>query len=92
MTFTFNETVEYVQFVLVQDLNEVRKELHQRLSDTDRTEGEFYAGIVKHGPGFLTNEQWFELLRRLPVELLWSQLELERILSEEQRGRLPTPL
>lgn len=72
------------------DKDQVRIELHWQLQRVNSNEGQFYAGIIKHGPHMrLTSEQWFTLLSRLPIEILRSQLPLNKILSPRQLEELP---
>lgn len=90
MTLSYDETKKLIEAVLTWDHRRARYILHQFLILEKRTEPEFYAGIIEHGPAMrLTSEQWFEILSRLPNRMLRSQLRLEAILSEEQLRRLP---
>lgn len=92
MTLSFEQTKDLIQRVLSDDPNTARDRLHFVLAGIGGSVPEFYGGIVKHGPDMgLTSEQWFELLSRLPNRLLRSQLPLDRILSENQRLKLPPP-
>lgn len=91
MTLSFEDTKALIFRLLDWKIEEARLLLHQALAVSERTEAEFYAGIVEHGPTILTSDQWVELLSRLPIKLLWSQLDLDRILSKEQRRKLPSP-
>lgn len=67
MVLSYNETKALVDTVLHVSRDEARSQLNAAMKLAGRSEGEFYAGIVEHGPGLrLTTEQWFELLSRLP--------------------------
>ena len=90
MTLSYAKTKELIERVLIWDLRDVRLRLHDALIAIDSNEAEFYAGIVAHGPGMhLSSQQWFELLSRLPTRILRSQLQIKKILSEDQLRRLP---
>lgn len=90
MALSYNETKDLIDLVLLEPKEEARTRLNTALVLLKSKEGAFYDGIVMHGPGMrLTNEQWFELLSRLPNRILRSQLNLNGLLSEEQLKRLP---
>lgn len=85
-----DETKKLIQVVLIGPGDTARRRLSISLGAVGRSEGEFYDSIVKHGPGMrLTTDEWFQLLSRLPNRLLRSQLDLRRLLSEEQLKVLP---
>ena len=91
MTFlTYEETKEFVGIALSLPIKNMRKNLFRRLARSGKNEGQFYEGIIKHSKSLgLTNEQWFELLSRLPNRMLRSGLSLTNILSENQIAKLP---
>ena len=89
MTLDFKETERLVRLFLGWQADDARELLHDELVLMGRSEVEFYAGIVAHGPAFLTSEQWFELLSRIRNKILRSQLDLQKILSSEQLRKLP---
>lgn len=90
MTLSYIETKNLLDLVLKSPPDQVRILLHTALNDAKRTEGEFYDGLVKHGPGMnLSTEEWFDILIKLPNRILRSQLNLENLLSEEHQRRLP---
>ncbi len=92
MTLSCDETKLLIERVLKWNASDATKKLHTALIFSKQTEQEFYAGIIEHGPGLkLSSEQWFELLSRITTWFLRSQLNLENILSEEQRRKLPPP-
>lgn len=86
----FENTVELVRFTLDQGPIRVRQLLYRRLWKMRSKEGRFYEGIIKHADGLgLSSEEWFELLSRLPIRILRSELRLSRYLSWEQQATLP---
>lgn len=90
MTLSHDETRNLIELVLEDPRDQARSRLNDVLKLSKRSEGEFYAGIIEHGSSMkLTTDQWFELLSRLPNRMLRSQLDLQCILSEEHRKRLP---
>lgn len=90
MTLPFNETKRLLIQVLKWDADDVRVRLHETLAQMGSKESEFYNGIVEHAPAMkLSSEQWFQLLSRLPTRMLRSQIEVDRILTEEQLKKLP---
>ncbi len=87
---TFENTKNLVDLVLNHSIETARDVLHQTLVEIDSNEGQFYEGIVKHKQGLkLSTDQWFDLLSRLPVRILRSQLNLNGLLSEEYLKQLP---
>lgn len=90
MKLSHNETKQFVRLVLDAPKERARLELHESLKTLEKTEGQFYTGIVEHGLSMnLTTDEWFELLSRLPNRILRSDLDLSGLLSEEQLKRLP---
>jgi hypothetical protein len=86
----FDQTNYFVHLVLSQPVESARQDLYLDLASIDANEGQFYQGIIKHKAGLqLTTDQWFELLSRLPIRILRSDLDLRGLLSEEQISRLP---
>jgi len=93
MTMSYIDTKRLIQVVIFSSKGEARAELRTQLQILNKTEAEFYSGIVEHGPGLrLNDKEWFELLSRLPNRLLRSQINLELILTEQQRRDLPPPV
>lgn len=89
---SYSETRSLIETVLREKVEHVRAIVHRDLVEMDSSEGELYSSIAKHGPSIrLTSEQWFELLSKLPNKIFWSQISIDRILSEEQMKRLPSP-
>lgn len=86
----FTRTNQLVRFILGHSNNVIaRKELYQQLVEIGSNEGQLCEGIIKHAAGLkLTSEEWFKLLSTLPNKILYSELPLEKILSEEQRQKL----
>ncbi len=90
MTLSYNDTKLLIEIVLQDPKEDARTRLNFALKGLGQKEGEFYSGIVEHGPGMrLTTDQWFELLSRLPIRVLRSQLDLKKYLSQEQIEGLP---
>lgn len=88
---TYEETKEFVDFVLNSPLQDMRFDLFILLARSGKNEGQLYEGIIRHHKGLgLTNEQWFELLCRLPNRMPRSGLSLSKILSENQIAKLPS--
>jgi hypothetical protein len=89
-TISFEDTKNLIDLILSRPLEVARQDLHLSLVRLNLTEGQFYAGIIKHAPAMrLTTDSWFELLCRLPNRILRSDLDLRGLLSEEQLKRLP---
>jgi hypothetical protein len=83
-------TKHLVQIVLDAPLDKYGERLHQSLSDEDQSQGEFFAGIIEHHKSLgLTTHQWFELLSRLPENVLRKSLDLKSLLSLDQIENLP---
>ena len=71
----------------------MRVDLHFELKRLERNEGQFYMGIVEHGPYMkLTSEQWFKLPSCFRAKILRSELPLRKILSSRQIKELPSPI
>lgn len=90
-TLDYEQTKLFIFFVINHyEENRMRIELYQHLQHINSNEGQFYAGIVEHGLYMkLTSQQWFVLLSRLPIDMLRSQLPLNKILSPRQLAELP---
>lgn len=91
MTLTYSETKDLIELVLATKLSEVRQLVHSRLIVMNRSEPEFYAGIIEHGPGMnLRSDQWFDLLSKLPARMLRDAATLMDRLSRAEKAKLPT--
>lgn len=90
----YEQTKILLALVLKQSRDKkIREDLYRYLNRINSNEGQFYAGIVKHGPHMkLTSEQWFELLSCLRTKMLRSELSLGKILSPRQIKKLPPPI
>lgn len=88
----FTRTDQLVRFILGHSNNVIaRKELYQQLVEIGSNEGQLCEGIIKHSAGLkLTSEEWLKLLSILPNKILYSELPLDKILSEEQLKHLKT--
>jgi hypothetical protein len=90
MAFSFEQTKILINAVLSAIPSEARKILRTELGGMKSQEPEFYASIIKHGPGMqLTPEEWFDLLSKIPTQLLRDERQLMNKLSESQREKLP---
>lgn len=90
MTLSYNETIELIDVILKSSRENARTILFEILNSRGRKETEFYAGIIEHKKGLnLTTDQWFELLCLFPKRLLYLELEIENLLSQEQLRKLP---
>ncbi len=90
MKMSHDDTKSFIFLVLGSDALSARHLLHDRLVSQGRAEGEFYDGIITHAPFMnLTDEQWFDLLSKLPLRALRAQLNLRGLLSESQIAKLP---
>lgn len=90
MTLTHNETKELMDLVLRTRAADARLELNIDLKKRKRTEPEFYAGVLEHGPGMeYSSEQWFDFLSKIPSKLFFDDSRLTNKLSESQRAKLP---
>ena len=94
ITLRYEQTKFLIFFVLDYPLDsQLREKLYLELKRIKSNEGQFYAGIIEHGPHMkLTSDQWFKLLSRLPNRILRSELPLKRILSLQQLAGLPPPI
>lgn len=90
----YEQTKDLIFFVLDhEEVSQIRADLYLQIKHIQSNEGQFYAGIVKHGIHMkLTSEQWFKLLSRLPTRILRSELPLKKILSPRQLKALPSPI
>jgi hypothetical protein len=87
---TYNETKILIELVLGKDIKQVRLRLYVELQTMNSKEGEFYESVATHGPFIgLTSDQWLDLLTKFPNQIFWSQISIDKVLSEEQRKRLP---
>ena len=59
----YEQTKNLIRLVLKHSVeSEMRKDLNLRLKSIKSNEGQFYAGIVAHGPYLkLASEDWFRL-------------------------------
>jgi hypothetical protein len=90
MMLAFNTTKVLIESFLAWSPDTARLRLHEELLRLESDETDFYAGIIRHGPGMrLSSDQWFVLLSLLPNRLLRSELPIERMLSYEQLRKLP---
>jgi hypothetical protein len=90
MRLNYHETKSLIELVLEGSSEDARTRLYQRLKYIQRTEAEFYAGIVEHASGMsLSSQKWYELLSRLPNRILSSQLELKNLRSDVEISKLP---
>jgi hypothetical protein len=90
MTLSYFDTKNLIDLVLISEATECRRLLFDALKTINSNEGQFYDGIVEHSQSLhLTNDQWFELLSRLPNRILRSGLDLPGLLSESQLKQLP---
>ena len=88
---SYNETKTLIGTVLETDADKIRSMLFKTLQLMNSSEGEFYESIAKHGLFMnLSSEQWLDLLTKLPNQIFWSQIAIDKILSEEQKKKLPS--
>lgn len=93
MTLSCNETKRLIEIVLATPIQDARLGLNFALKDMNRTEPEFYAGVIEHGSGMsFTSEQWFDFFSKIPNRLFWRESKLMNRLSEVQRLRLQVVL
>jgi hypothetical protein len=87
---SYNETKILIEEVLAIHSNQVRADLYLSLKQIGSDEGEFYKSVAVHAPAMkLTSEQWLDLLSKFPNRIFWSQISINKILSEEQIKKLP---
>ncbi len=90
MTLSYNETKEFIDFVLVHPMVNIRKRLNTQLKRRRLKEQEFYAGVMEHGKGMpYTSDQWFDFHSKIPDKLLRDDPDLMNKLSPRQREDLP---
>lgn len=82
---SYLDTQRLMNLVIRTPVESVQSELHAALTKNGFNAGQFYTGIAEHGPGMkLKPIEWSALLKRLPNRILHSQLDLEKLLTEEQ--------
>lgn len=87
---SYNDTKLLIEAVLNESMANARTVVHKDLQEMTSNEGEFYESIAEHAPSMkLTSDQWFNLLSKLPNQVFWLQISINKILSEEQIKRLP---
>ncbi len=75
--------------ILEQNQTEAREKLHIELCKMSQTEPQFCQAILDYLPRLnYTAEQWFNLLLRIPNQLLFRDPILIRKLTPEHRTRL----
>lgn len=89
VTLSHDETKFLIDFVLETDKKKARGALHMVLIDMNRTEPEFYDGVLKHGPFMTyTAEQWFDFHSKISHWHLRDDPALMSKLSPAQQARL----
>jgi len=89
MTMSYIETHAMIDLVLKSAEGRAREDLHRNLVKIGRTEPEFYGGVLSHCDSLpYSSNQWFELLSKLPIRILYDDPILMRKLSPAQREKL----
>lgn len=89
MTLSHNETQRLINIVLAGSQNSARSILFKELKLTQRTEAEFCAGVIEHGPSMAyTPNQWFDFFTKIPNKLFQHETKLMNKLTPEQQERL----
>ncbi len=90
MKMSYDDTRRFLEVALRHPEESARATVYLQLKRENFTEAQFFVGIVDHlrGLGF-NSAQWFELLKRFRNRVLWSQLEIDSLLSETQITQLP---
>jgi hypothetical protein len=87
----YNDTKKLINALLTGDVQRARPALHKDLLELRSNDGEFYESIAKHAPFInLTSAQWFDLFSKLPNRIFWTQIAIDKVLSEEQIKKLPS--
>ena len=90
MILSRDQTSELFNLVLSLPLETVRGALHNKLRAIHRTEPEFYASVIKYAQNFNFNsDQWFDFLSKIPNRVFRDEMNIMRMLSENQLTRLP---
>jgi hypothetical protein len=87
---SYDVTKRLIHLALNRSMDSARSDITRQLENIKSNAGQFYDGIIKHGPGMkLSTDQWFDLLSKFPNRILRHGLDLESLLSEEQLRLLP---
>ena len=90
MTLSHDDTKKLIERVLDAFPKDSRMILHHALGEMNRTEPEFYGGVIEHGPGLaFTSDQWFDFFSKIPLRIFGDEPKLMNKLSENQRKQLP---
>ena len=89
MTLSYSDTKALMERVLAEKIEDARQVLFEALLNKGRTEPEFCAGVIKHGPGMkFTAEEWFDFFKKVPNMLFKDEPNLLNKLTENQRNQL----